>query len=68
MNKSAFCGGAYDGLELDHEQINAYCEVFSRPGDGGERRNFVLLPSPEKWDDLVAGRISKDNKDDWGAM
>ena len=66
MAKSRFFGGAYDGLQLDHAAINAYCDVFSRADDGDERRKFVLLPGPDKWDDLVAGRISKDDKGQWG--
>jgi hypothetical protein len=66
MRKSRFFGGAYDGLELDHEQINAYCEIWSQPVEGDERRKFVLVPPPDKWDDLVAGRIGKDKKAEWG--
>ena len=27
----------------------------------------MLLPPPERWDDLVAGRISRDNVDEWGS-
>jgi hypothetical protein len=54
-----FFGGAYDGLELDYEQINACCDVFSTPAENGGRRKFVILPPAERWDDLAAGRISK---------
>jgi hypothetical protein len=63
-----FFGGPYDGLELDHHQINACCDIGSHPSEGGGLRSFLLLPSPKKWDDLVAGRISKANKDSWGGI
>jgi hypothetical protein len=66
MNGSRVVGGASHGLELDAEQINAHCMIWSYPANGGERRKYVLLPPPEKWDDLMAGRINKDNMAEWG--
>jgi hypothetical protein len=64
--KAKFVGGPYDGLELDHDQINAYCDIGSIPADGGGRRLFVSLPPLERWDDLVSGRVSKEDKAGWG--
>jgi hypothetical protein len=61
-----FFSGACDGLELDYEQINACCDVFSTPDDNGGRCKFVILPPPERWDDLVAGRISTADTAEWG--
>lgn len=54
-----FMGGPFDGLELDHNQINAHCEMVPIPTEAGVRL-FVLMPPLSDWDRLVAGVVSKE--------
>lgn len=48
-------GGPYDGIELDHNDINLYT-AFTPIG----RRQFLLMPPFDKWNAVRRGEIEKD--------
>src|SRR6185312_11208615 len=54
--KARFVGGAYDGLELDHDEVNRYGDPWWVPGEPG--RLYVFMPPPDQWDGILAGTIS----------
>jgi len=49
-----FKGGPYDGIELDHNDINLYT-AFTLIGI----RKFLLMPPFDKWDAVRRGEIDK---------
>lgn len=48
-------GGPYDGLELDHNDINLYLSL--RPCG---RRTFLFFPPPDQWEAVKHGELSRD--------
>lgn len=54
-----FVGGPYDGVELDHNDINLYCQV-SPIG----LRKFVLMPPLADWEAVKKGDKTKDDQFD----
>jgi hypothetical protein len=54
-----FVGGPYDGMALDHRQINAFAMVVP-VFRGPQSRQFLMMPPRGEWDRLVRGEIAKD--------
>jgi hypothetical protein len=54
--QAEFCGGPYDGVELDEEVVNRY----ARPLPHGSGRNFIRMPPRADWDAVLRGEKSKE--------
>ena len=56
-----FFGGPYDGMEIElPTDLNPFCNFLSIPSDEGNRQ-FVEMPSPQDWDRIARGEITKDD-------
>jgi hypothetical protein len=54
-----FVGGAYDGVEMDHKDLNATALVVQTPTPSG-LRVFVVLPPREGWEHIRRGEMTKE--------
>jgi hypothetical protein len=57
--EAPFVGGPFDGMKLNTDQVNMYCNITPVSTRRGVRL-FVLLPPPEAWERLVNGQITKE--------
>jgi hypothetical protein len=56
--KAKFFGGQYDGLQLDHNEINAHCKFTSIPTSKGLMQ-FLLMPPLTEWEGIVSRSPSR---------
>src|SRR6516162_8428727 len=61
--KARFFSEPYDGLELESAEINIHCDLVPISRGSGVRL-FLMMPPLEHWDDIVAGRVSKESVGD----
>ncbi len=62
QTKAKFFGGQYDGLQLDHHEINAHCKLASIPTNRGLIQ-FLLMPPLNEWEGIVSGSRSRKSDD-----
>lgn len=55
MKKATFYGGPYDGIMLDHNDMNLYTRHWAIGV-----RTFLAMPPRTKWDDVRRGDLDKD--------
>lgn len=54
--QAQFCGGPYDGMELDEEIVNR----CARPVPRGSGENFIRMPPREDWEAVMRAEKPKD--------
>ena len=54
--QARFCGGPYDGLEVDEDEVNR----CARPLPSGSGENFIRMPPRADWEAVLRGDKSKE--------